>query len=261
MTSTTSVPIASDRPGLAAWGQLILHELRMVVRDTGGLVIPLGLPTLLMVMSGLAGGTERIPELGGVSAMNAFVIPSTLTMMVALIGIVNMPSFLASYRTTGVLRRLAVTPAAPSMVLVAQVVVSLIQTIVGTALALVIGASALGVVAPGNLAGTALAMVLTVAAMYALGMLIAAVAPTANSSVAIGLVTFFATMALGGGLGGRDNLPGVLATIGEYVPYGSAVEALSAGWQGNAPNLAHLAALAICTVLASGIAAKVFRWE
>lgn len=48
-----------------------------------------------------------------------FVLPLVLIMVIATIGVVNMPSFLAYYRRAGILRRLAVTPASPVMVLVA----------------------------------------------------------------------------------------------------------------------------------------------
>lgn len=261
MTDRTTTTIPAVRPGLNAWVQLTRHEARMVARDTAGLIIPLGLPILILVMNGLGAGTDPVPEFGGMSPMNAYVVPITLVMVMAVIGIINMPSHLATYRKSGVLRRLAVTPAHPSMVLVAQVIVSVLQTILGLGLALVIGVLAFDVVAPGNLAGAMGTMVLAACAMYAVGMFIAAVSPTANSSVAIGLIAFFATMALGGGFGPRENLPDWLARIGELLPFGAGVEALSASWMGETPELLHLGGLAAVIILAGAAAAALFRWE
>ena len=72
------------------------------------------------------------------------------------------------------------------------------------------------------------------AALYAVGMVVAAVAPTPNSAVAIGLIVFFAFGALGGLFGGRGGLPDPLARVGELLPFGATVEVLSAAWAGAA---------------------------
>jgi ABC-2 type transport system permease protein len=234
----------------------------MVVRDTAGLVIPLGLPLLILAMQGLsAQATAPIPELEGLRAFDVFVVPLTLVMVTAVIGIVNMPSFLATYRTTGVLRRLAVTPAHPMMVLVAQVVVSVVQSAVGIALALAVATLAFDLSAPRDLLLTAGVLLLTAATMYAVGMLLAALAPTANAAVAIGLVVFLAIMAVGGGFGSPDNLPAWLARIGELLPFGAALQSLRAAWTGAMPDALHLGSLTVTTLIASLLAVRLFRWE
>ncbi|MFB4315939.1 ABC transporter permease [Actinomadura sp. 21ATH] len=244
-----------------AWAMLVLTEARMVVRDTAGLVVPLGLPVLIMVMNGIGAGGEGREHFRGLPALDAFVVPLTIVMVVALIGVVNMPSFLASYRKAGVLRRLSVTPAHPASVLAAQVVVSLAQALLGVALALLVARLAFGVSMPRAPFTAAGVFLLAAAAMYALGMVVAALAPTPNSAVAIGLVLFFATMAVGGGFGGRGNLPGWLDAAGGHLPYGAGLDALSDAWTGAAPDPAQLGALAGTAVLAAAVAARTFRWS
>ena len=117
------------RPGLRAWAALVVAEGKMVVRDTAGLVVPLGLPLLILVMYGIGDLNDAVvPGSGGRTVLDLYVVPLVLTIVVGTIGVVNMPSFLAYYRRAGVLKRLSVTPASPAMVLVAQVVVSAAQT-------------------------------------------------------------------------------------------------------------------------------------
>ncbi|TDC70979.1 ABC transporter permease [Actinomadura sp. GC306] len=236
-------------------------EAKLIARDTAGLVIPLGLPMLIMVMSGLGAGDAGTERFRGLPAMDAFVVPMVLVMVVALIGLVNMPAVLATYRRTGVLRRLAVTPAHPLMVLAAQVAASLAQVLVGVVGALLVARLAFDVSMPRSAFTAAGVFCLVTMTMYALGMLVAAVAPSANAAVAIGLVGFFLTMAFGGGFGPRDNLPDALATLGGYLPYGAGVESLSAAWTGVSPDPAHLGALAVTALVAGVVAAKVFRWD
>jgi ABC-2 type transport system permease protein len=52
---------------------------------------------------------------------------------------------------------------------------------------------------------------------------------------AVGIVAFFAMMALGGAFGPAEALPGPLATIGEHTPLGDAIESMVAGWHGANP--------------------------
>lgn len=243
-----------------AWVLLTWTEGKLIVRDTAGLIIPLGLPMLIMVMNGLGSGDAGTERHRGLPTLDAYVVPLTIVMVVALIGVVNMPAVLASYRSMGVLRRLSVTPAHPLLVLAAQVVVSLAQTLAGVVFALLVARLAFEASMPRSLLAAVGVFFLVTAAMYALGMLVAALAPTTNSAVAIGLVLFFATMALGGGFGPRDNLPSWLATLGEYLPFGAGLTALSDSWTGASPDMTHLGALTCTTVLAGAAAAKTFRW-
>ncbi|HLS72825.1 MAG TPA: ABC transporter permease [Actinomycetaceae bacterium] len=256
---TTTLPPARRLPA-AAWGHMLLAEARSIIRDTSGLIIPIGLPTLLMVMNGLGqDADQRLP--GGSTVMNAIIMPLTITMVVALVGVVNMPSFLSMYRKYGVLRRLAVTPARPVLILLAQMLVSLAQVLVGVGLMLAIGAGFFGVTLPVSLGWAVLVGALVLAAMYGIGTLIAALAPTVNAAIALGLVAFFLMLALGGGFGPLAALPEVLQTIGRALPYGAGNEALSAAWAGDPPETRHLAVLGAWAVVTGGLAARLFRWS
>lgn len=260
MTQTTATLPPARRLPAAAWGQLLLTEARMIIRDASGLVIPVGFPTLLVVMQGLGeDASQLLPN--GTTVMNALVMPLTVTMVAALVGVVNMPSFLAAYRKYGVLRRLGVTPADPALILLAQMVVSLAQVLVGVALMMLIGALFFGVTLPLALGWALLVGVLLLSAMYGVGVLIAAVAPTVNAGLALGLVAFFIMLALGGGLGPIANLPEVLQTIGTALPYGAGNEALSAAWSGERPELGHLAVLGGWAAVTGGLALRFFRWS
>ncbi|GAB2608047.1 ABC transporter permease [Pseudactinotalea suaedae] len=264
--STTASPsdladVPAYRPGLRSLATLVAAEARMVARDTAGLVVPIALPMLFLVMNGLGSSTEPLPDAGGMSAFDIYVLPLILVIGVATIGVINMPSFLAYYRKSGVLRRLGVTPASPVMILLAQLIVSVIQTALGVGLA--VGVAVLGFDAnlpsrPGLAIGV---FALAAAAMYAVGMLVAAIAPTANAAVAIGLGTFFLLGAVGGMFGPTTNLPDGVAQVGELLPFGAAVGALGTTWLGRTPEPTHLLALAGAVVICGLLSARLFRWE
>ena len=254
-----STVIESHRPGLRSMLILIACEARMVARDTAGLIVPLGLPLLILFTSAFTAGDEVIAN--GMTALDLFVLPLVMVVVIASIGIINMPSFLAYYRRSGILRRLAVTPASPLMVLAAQAIVSVIQAVIGIALALAVAILAFGANPPRDTWAALGVVALTMAAMYSIGMIVAAVAPTPNSAVAIGLVTLFALGALGGMFGGRQALPEPLAEIGGWLPFGAAVDALSAAWAGVPVDPGQLLSLGITVVLGVVVAGLLFRWE
>ncbi len=258
---TTLAGIDVRGPGPRAWVHLVVVECKMVIRDTAGLIVPLGLPLLIMVMFGQGATGEAIPDLGGRSAFDVYVVPLVLVMVIATIGVINMPSFLASYRKLGILKRLSATPVHPLMVLVAQVITSLVQTALGVGLALTVGAAFFGLRAPEHLGVAFGVFALATAAMYAVGMVIAAIAPTINASVAIGLIVFFLMGAVGGLFGPVDNLPEVVARIGEFTPFGAAVPALQSAWIGQSLDTVHVASLAVATSAASLFAGVRFRWD
>ncbi|PZG20175.1 ABC transporter permease [Nonomuraea aridisoli] len=254
-----SSPIIARRPGLGSWLTLIRCETKMVVRDTAGLVVPIGLPLLILMMNSSAAGGEVV--INGRTALDVYVLPLVITIVMATIGIINMPSFLAYYRRSGILRRLSVTPASPAMVLIAQVVVSLLQTVIGIGAAFAVALLVFDANPPLRPAAAIGAALLAMTAMYALGMIVAAVAPTPNSAVAIGLVAFFAVGALGGLFGGRDSLPDVLARAGEWLPFGASVEVLQSAWAGVPMEPLHLISLTATIALGGLIAAVFFRWD
>lgn len=256
---TTVFKSADRRPGFRSWGIMIVSELKMVMRDTAGLVIPIALPLLMMVMNGIGASSQELP--GGLTVFDVYVMPLVLTIVVATIGVVNMPSFLSYYRKAEILKRLSVTPAHPMMVLVSQVVVSVLQTLVGIALAITIAVMAFDANLPMSPWTTVGVFSLAGIAFYSVGMLIAAVSPTPNGTVAIGLIAFFAMGAVGGMFGGMESLPEPVARVGEVLPFGAAVQAVGTAWAGEAPRLIHVIGLVGVTVVAGALSARFFRWQ
>ncbi len=260
---TTSFTPSAHRIGPRAWRQIVVSELRCVARDTAGLLIPVGLPALFLTMYGLGGGGEAGSgdRASGASVLDLFGIPLAVVMVLCLIGVVNMPSFLAMYRRTGVLRRLSVTPVQPLHVLTAQVVVSAAQSLVGIALALAIAVLGFGARPDGSVMTILGVVLLVAAAMYGLGLVVAAVSPTPNSSVAIGMVAFFGMGATGGLFGPTDALPSAFAEIGQYLPFGAGMDVVAAAWTGQPVDGADLLVLAVAGAAGLVVGLITFRWD
>lgn len=244
-----------------AFGKLVLNEGRLAWRLPVGLAFGVGLPVLLLVIFG------EIPKfqvheasLGGLTTFEVY-LPVLVTFVIAALALWSLPGPLVSYREQGILRRLSTTPVSPSWLLGAQVVVLTAMATVALAVLLVVGVAVFGVAAPKDPAALVLSIVLAMAALFAIGLTIAAVARTTTVAAALGYLTFIPLMFFAGLWVPRPLLPGVLQGVSDYTPLGAAVEAIQDAMRGRFPPAAALVVLAAYAALFSAAAARSFTWE
>ena len=117
--------------------------------------------------------------LGGLTLLDAYV-PILIAFVVAMLAVNALPAILAGYRGRGDPAPAGHDPVGPSRVLAAQLIVNLGVAVVMVAVILILAVAwlAFGVALPRQAAGFAVAALLTLAALLALGLLIAAVAPS-----------------------------------------------------------------------------------
>ncbi|MEV4159042.1 ABC transporter permease [Nonomuraea dietziae] len=222
--------------------KLLLVEAKLHLRDGWYLLFAIGLPLLLLQFLGKVAG-PAFPAL--------MVMLSALTLSFSVL-----PGVLAAYREQGVLRRMSTTPVSPLRMLTVQLVINLVVGIVATTLLVAFGPGV-----PRNVTGFVLVFLLGSAALMAMGLVIAAVAPNGKSAPIIGSAAMFPLMFVAGMWVPREYLPEVVRVIGDYSVAGPFAQALSATWAGQAPQLPHLLVLAAGLVVFGGLAVRVFRWE
>jgi ABC-2 type transport system permease protein len=257
---TTVTRAAPRRP--SALRRLTVAELRLFVRERVGLIWGAGFPLLLLVILGAVPGFRKplSPALPGLTILDAYV-PILFALVLATLALVAAPSVLAGYREKGILRRLATTPVSPARLLAAQLAVSLGVTAATLAGLTLIARIAYGVPLPRQAGGYLLALVLAAAALFGLGLLIAAVATTQRAASAIGALLFFPLMFFAGLWLPVAAMPGVLQHISHATPLGAATGALTDSWQGHWPQTVQLIALAAYAVAFIAAATRLFRWE
>ncbi len=167
------------------------------------------------------------------------------------------------------LRRLSTTPANPRTVLLAQMIVAFASVVVSAALMIFLAWVVLDIAPPERPLEFVVALVAGYAALLGLGMVSAAVVRTSSAANQIGTLLFVALMFFGGAFLPRVLMPDVLREIGEFIPPG--LQALTAAWSAEAGDITatttgqpfwlQIATMAGITVIASSVAAKLFRWE
>jgi len=238
---------------------LIASEARLLWRDPVSWIAAVVLPTAILLIFGSIFAPHRPdPALGGLRWIDTFAA-SLVVIATATLAIQTLPMRLATYREKGILRRLSATPARPASLLIAQLVIYAVTAIMGLALLILSGWLAFDVPLPGNPLGYVAAFGLGMAALLTIGLLVAAVAPSAGVATGIAVPSFFVVMLLGGVYLPRFMLPDVLVTIGEFAPPG--IQGLQDAWLGSAPAPLPLAVLAGITLVGGAIASRVFRWQ
>lgn len=245
----------------AAWIAVLRTEFRLYLRDPigplWGVLVPVAAFAVLGAVTGLR---DPVDSLGGASYLEIYL--STLPLLAAtMTALAGLPQVVATYRERGVLRRYGVTPMRPSAVLGAQLVVYLGAALLAGVLVLLIAAVADGV-GPGAMTwGWLLALTLSIGAVLGLGLLVAAVTPTAKVAGAVGTVLFFPLM-FGAGLWiPLMAMPPVMRGICQWTPLGAADRAMVAAVVGDVPPASALLALAGYAVVLWWLAVRCFRWS
>lgn len=239
--------------------RIAVVEAKLLLRDTGTWVMAVLLPTLILLILGAIPGLRMPNEaFGGARFIDLFV-PSLVVITLAILGVNTMPIRLATYREKGVLRRLSATPVHPAALLIAQLVLNVAMAIVAVLVLIAVGNLAFQIPLPQHLPGFLAAFLLGMSSLFALGLMVAALAPSSRSATAIVVPLFVLVMFLGGVYVPRFLLPEIVMRIGEYTPPG--VQAILDAWVGIVPHPLQLMVLAIITVVAGATAAKLFRWQ
>jgi ABC-2 type transport system permease protein len=246
---------------MQTFAKLTLTELKLFLRDPTALFFAVIFPPILLGALGVIPAfREPSEDLGGQRVIDLYV-PITIVFVLAMLAISVVPTYLATYREKGILRRLSTTPVRPRSLLLAQLVMGMGMALVAVTLVLGVGVAVYGTAIPDQLLGYLVAFVLAAAASFAVGLLIAAVAPSGKAASGIGTILFFPMMFLAGLYFPREVMPETLRRIGDFTPLGAGVQALQDATTGAWPQPLHLAVLAAFAIGASLFAAKLFRWE
>jgi ABC-2 type transport system permease protein len=244
----------------AAFRMIVLNESRIARRLPFGLLIGVVLPTVVLVIIGSERhNRQHLQVLGGLTTFTVYV-PVFLAMVIAALAFYGLPIPLAIYRDQGILRRLSTTPVPPAWVLAAQLVLNVCFTVVELTILLVVAMTGFGVAAPKSAGGLVLALSVSIAGVYAIGLWVSAIARPRTVGL-LAAVCFFPLMFLAGLFLPRAEMPRALLDISNLTPLGAAVQAIQSALLDGFPPVAPLLVLPAYAVIFGALAVRFFRWE
>jgi ABC-2 type transport system permease protein len=246
---------------MSAFVNLTRTELRLFVREPVPAFFVLAFPTILVIILGsIPDFRKPSPDLGGGRVIDLYVGIAVLLSLASL-ALQFSPSVLATYREKGILRRLATTPVPPAKLLGAQLVTSIVTAIASSCLVLAVGRIFFDVPLADQFTGFVLAFLLSAAGVLAIGLVIAALAPSGKAANGIGTLLFFPSMFFAGLWTPREVMPGIIQRIGDFTPLGAGERALNDAMTGHWPNLLSATVLLAYVVVFGVAAGRLFRWS
>ena len=240
---------------------LLRAESRLVLREPIGIGFSIVLPLVLLLVFGLPSSSrEPDPNLDGKIPIDTIMPSLALALSFGMLAVFMLPGFMTDYRSRGILRRLSTTPVHPGKLLLAQVIVQAAVAVVSIPLVLALGAT-MGMNMPSDPAALVLVIVLGGAALFSLGLLVAALAPDPRIGWVGSAVIFFPSLFFAGVWLPKEQMPDWLSRFGDFTPLGAFRQSVQDAWTGQALDPLILLALAAIAVVGGAVAARVFRWE
>jgi ABC-2 type transport system permease protein len=243
------------------FGKLAFVETKLFLRERVAVAALLGIPVALVVGFGMIPGFGKPDKSLSGQIGTEYIASLGVAIVIVMLGLTGIPAVMGIYREKGILRRLSATPVRPAAVLLAKMLVWLATVLVSVTLVVTVSRLAFHVPLPVKLGWFALSVALGVAALFALGLFVAAVAPTSRAAAGLGWLLFFPNMFLAGVYFPTDEMSHTLQVIGDYAPLGAALHAVRQSWMGQDPRPLYLGIMAAWAAVAGIAAARFFRWE
>jgi len=237
---------------LKVQGKLTFREGREVI----GIAVPVGLLLVFALISSAEPGNQGNT---GYTVLDLY-IPVVMVLGFVFLAI-GLPSTLVRDREIGWLRRVSTTPVSPSRLLAAQLIINLIFALVTVLIVIFGGEVVFGAGLDVNVPLFVISIILSIAVIFSLGMVLAAIAPSQAAATGLSGAFAFGLMFLSGLWTPPELVGGPLATIIYYSPSGAAVRALLDSVFNQPPPYTTLVALVVYAVIFAFIAIRYFRWE
>lgn len=245
---------------MSATTAMIGSEAKLLARNPGVVIWTVILPVAAsIIIASIPAARQPLDEFGGLSVFQVYQ-PILVLFVVALLAVQALPDVLTRYREMGILKRLRTTPASPSLLLIAQFVLTSAVSIMCLALIVVVP----GIISgqwPQHPVGFIVSYVLTGWAFLGLGMVIASLFRNAKVAAGFGSLVFFVLMFFAGLWVPRATMPGWLHLTSNLTPSGAGTQALvdtaTTGW----PAIGYFGTLLVWGAVTTAIAVRTFKWE
>ena len=251
-------PVRSAR-GL---GALLVTNLKLYFRDPIAAFFTIAFPVMLVLLFGAIFGNEPDELFAGYGPMDIS-MPAYTALILGTVGFVGVAITTSSYREAGILRRFRATPLRPITYIAADVIANMIMTLAGMAAVVVIGWVMFRVRFEGQALSVLAAVILSGAAMFSVGYVIAALARTARAAQVIGMALLYPMLFLSGAGMPLEVMPESIQTISNFLPLTYVVRLLRGLWFGDpwSSLLVETGVIIGIAAACTAIAVRFFRWE
>jgi ABC-2 type transport system permease protein len=235
-------------------------ESKIFVREPMGVIASVVIPVVIFLLLGRTVGPDRS---AGARQFLARDVPIFASLFLSINAALSLIAVISVYREGGILKRLRATPLRPAVILSAHVLVKLLFTGLSLVLMGLAGRRFYPVPLEAHWSGFVVAVIVTTAAILAMGFVIASMVSTARFAQVTGSLVYYPMVAISGLFVPLAMLPKSWARIAAVLPLTHAVALLRGAWAGEswAAMTPHLGVLALTITISLALTSRVFRWE
>jgi ABC-2 type transport system permease protein len=236
--------------------------LKLLLREPMIAFFTLVFPLMMLFVFGAVWGNKPSPEFGGHGMVDVSV-PAWSGLIIATTGFLSLATGVAADRERGVFRRFRLTAVRPQAILGAQILPLFLMTAIGMLLLIMAARLVFGLRFSGRPLDVVAAFTLGSLAMFAIGFVVAGIAPTARSAQSLGMVLFYPMIFLSGATIPLEAMKGAIRTYAKAIPLTHVVTLLRGLWAGEAwgQHLTEVWVLGAIFLIGIAISAFTFRWE
>jgi len=245
-----------------AFLMLTWTEILLYVRTPVAAFFTFAFAPMLLIVFGAIFGNTPSPFYGG-RGMVDVTAPAYLGMIIATVGLISVPIGMASRRELKVLKRFRATPLPPLIPLAAQFLMYYLVTLLGGIALVIVGRLLFHMRFDGDPLQVWLGFTLSALAFIAMGLMIGAIVPNAQTAQAVGMIVAFLMMPLGGAWMPLEALPPSVLRISRWLPLTHVVIMMRGLWAGDslASHGGDIGFLLLTALISGLLAARFFRWE
>jgi ABC-2 type transport system permease protein len=242
--------------------KLMLAQMKLYLREPAATFFTIVFAPMLLLLFGTIYGNKPSPFFGGRGMVDVSV-PSYIALIIISVAFMGIPIATAASREAGVLRRFRMTPLRPAAYILANISCYYVMTAVGVLALVLVGKALYGMRFEGHILPVWAGFTLSSLAFFALGYLIAGIAPTARVAQAVGMVCAFPMMFLSGSAIPLEVLPQSVRNIARFIPLTYVVTSMRGLWSGEswAKHLTEAAVLGGVLLVGMILSTRLFRWE
>ncbi len=241
---------------------ITLAELKSNLRNIVFVVSTILLPVLLILLFGGLYGNDAPSRIFGEYGAVDSSAPAYIALAIAIIGLTGLPLHIVGYKENKVLKRLKATPVKSWQILVPIFLNYFILLLAGMILMFLAGLI-FGLKMHGNFFAFALAVLMSVSAMFSLGFLLSCVTKSIKQITAIGFSILIPVIFLSGATMPLGAFPDAMQNVSKAIPLTYCVEFMQNTFLGKpfADNWISIAVLLGITVISTVLSLKFFKWE
>ena len=233
-------------------------EQRIYFRSPDVILFGLLMPVAVFALITMIGG-NRETGIGLTFLESAFV--SLTTVGICCTAFMSIPITIVELRNQGILRRMYCSPCSPLRLLFCDILsssmIAVISTIILTAAAVISGYRM-----SGSILAFAGVWLITMASMFSIGLLVAALCRTAKSMNVATSLLYFPMLLFSGATIPAELFPDGVYEVIRWMPLGIGIDALKKVSIGCFDDiLISVIVLIVIALVCTGISVKTFRWE